>query len=45
MIFKKLKERKVSNDIPTAFVKHAADNKQFRNEILQLYKTIYYNSR
>ena len=41
MIVKKLKERKASNDIPTAFVKHAADNNQFRNEIVRLYKTIW----
>ena len=41
MIIRKLKEKKASNDIPTAFVKHAADSRQFRNEILELYKTIW----
>ena len=38
---KKLKNGKASNDIPVAFVKHAIVSREFRQELTELYKTIW----
>ena len=40
-VVKKLKDGKAANDIPTAFIKHACECKEFLNEITCLYETVW----
>jgi len=40
-VVKKLKDGKAANDIPTAFVKHATESKEFLEELTCLYETVW----